>query len=384
MASGRAHGRRGGAGLGAVALAVLLDACIVMAPAESASGPAAGTTTDASPTLRQAAEQTHRHIGAAISTRYFDEPNYEAVAARQFDSITPENEMKWESIEPRENIFAFQGGDALVALASESAMRVRGHTLVWLSLLASWAKAVSGEALHAAMIHHVKSVVGHYKGRIAQWDVVNEALADGSSGTLRADSPFTSLGPRFIDDAFSTAHEADPDAILFYNDYEIEGQGAAKTEAALQLVKRLKDAGVPIGGVGFQMHVDPRHWPTDDDIRANFERFTALGVAVEITEMDVPVGEIQGTLEQKLARQKEIARGIVAACVAVAQCTGVTVWGFTDAHSWLNDAHWGALRGTLPHYPLPFDAEVRPKPMFFGILDAFRAARTPATPTHAL
>jgi len=209
------------------------------------------------------------------------------------------------------------------------------------------------------------------RGRVTQRrDVGRGGGGRGSSGDLRTDSPFTALGPGFVDDAFRAAHDADPDALLFYNDYEIEGAGAAKTEGALRLVKRLKASGVPIHGVGFQMHVDPRHWPAADDIRRNMERFAALGVKVEITEMDVPVGEIPGTGEDKLERQRAITHDIVAACRAVPACTGITFWGFSDQHSWLNSARWGQLRGRRPHLPLPFDTHLLPKPMAFAIADA--------------
>ena len=143
------------------------------------------------------------------------------------------------------------------------------------------------------MTRHINSVVGHWKGKIAQWDVVNEAIADGPTGELRPDSPFAVLGPTFIDEAFRLAHAADPSAQLFYNDYEIEGDDA-KSNAAYALCKRLKEAGVPIHGVGFQMHVDPRHWPSADTIRKNMERYAALGLLIEITEMDIPVGQLPG------------------------------------------------------------------------------------------
>jgi endo-1,4-beta-xylanase len=359
----------------------LLGGCILVPAADESKGRSAGGAAEGTMTLREAAGRAHRHVGTALATEYFNEPSYGAIAGRQFDSLTPENQMKWEAIEPRKGAFAFEGGDELVAFAQENGMRVRGHTLVWHSQLAPWVKGLSGEALHSAMIDHVKAVAGHYAGRVAQWDVVNEALADGPTGALRSDSPFTALGPTFIDDAFRAAHQADANALLFYNDYEIERPGAPKTEAALRLVKRLKEAGVPIGGIGFQMHVDPRHWPSADEIRQNFERFAELGLAVEITEMDVPVGAVAGSLEEKFARQKAIGHDIVAACVAVPRCTGITVWGFTDAHTWLNDAHWGALRGPLPHYPLPFDDDYRAKPLYYGILDALAAA---PTPTHVL
>ena len=321
--------------------------------------------------LREAAAPTGRHIGCALQPAQLHDDAFREAAAANFDSLTPENQMKWEIVEPQPGQFAFQAAEPLVAFAAENHMRVRGHTLVWHSQLAPWVKGLSGEALHAAMLSHVQGVAGHWKGKIAQWDVVNEALADGPSGRLRTDSPFSTLGPSFIDDAFRAAHQADPDAQLFYNDYEIEGTGTPKSDAAFALVKRLKEGGVPIHGVGLQMHVDPRHWPAPARIRANLQRFAALGVKVEFTEMDVAVGEIAGSIDQKLDRQRTLTHDIVAACLAVEGCSGITFWGLTDRYSWLNSPRWGALRGQPPHYPLPFDADYRAKPMVAGILDAF-------------
>jgi endo-1,4-beta-xylanase len=311
-----------------------------------------------------------RRIGAAVEAQRLSESAFAKVLAANFDSLTPENDMKWVNVEPRPGQFSFRAGDALVAFAQQNGMRFRGHTLVWHTQLAPWVGGLSGEALHAAMIRHVTGVVTHWKGKVSQWDVVNEAFADGPGGELRHDSPFTALGPTFVEDAFRAAHAADPSALLFYNDYEIEGLGTAKGEAVYQMVRRLKSAGVPIGGVGFQMHVDPRHWPAAEVIRQNLERFAALGLAVEITEMDVPVGEMAGDRGQKLEQQKRLTHDIVAACVAVPACSGVTFWGFTDRYSWLNDPEWGALRGRGPHRPLPFDADYRPKPMAAGIAAA--------------
>lgn len=322
--------------------------------------------------LREVALRAKRHVGVALATWHFGEGRYAQVAGRTFDSLTPENEMKWDSTEPRPGSFDFGAGDSLVAYATENAMRVRGHTLVWHQQLPAWASGLSGEGLHAAMIRHVQGVVGHFKGKIAQWDVVNEAIAEGASGELRGDSPFSALGPTYIEDAFRAARDADPNVMLFYNDYDIEAPGSPKSEAAYHLLERLKQAGVPVDGVGFQMHVDPRHWPSASEIQHNMERYAALGLAVEITEMDVPVGEIPGTPADKLQKQREITHDIVAACVAVDKCSGVTFWGLNDEYSWLSDPKWGRLRGRPPHLPLPLDADYRPKPMYFGVLDALQ------------
>jgi endo-1,4-beta-xylanase len=323
------------------------------------------------PPLRAAAEAAHRRIGTALMSGRLNDPAARALLARQFNSLSPENEMKWEFVEPRPGAFAFAAGDRLVAFAKENGMRMRGHTLVWHSQMAGWARQLEGTELFKAMSSHIAGVAGHWRGQLGAWDVVNEALADGSSGGLRADSPFTALGPTFIDQAFRLAHQADPEAKLFYNDYEIEGVGAPKSEAAFQLCKRLKEAGVPIDGVGFQMHVDPRHWPAPDAIRANIARYGALGLTVEFTEMDVPVGELPGDEQQKLEQQRKITHDIVATCVAEPACAAVTFWGLTDRDSWLNDPHWGQLRGKGPHRPLLFDAQMHPKPIVQGVLDAF-------------
>jgi endo-1,4-beta-xylanase len=320
--------------------------------------------------LRQAGAAAHRRIGTALMSHRLASSEVRALVARQFDSLTPENEMKWEAVEPQPGAFRFDPGDRLVAFAAENDMRMRGHTLVWHSQLAPWVKGLGADALRAAMARHIQGVVGHWRGKIAQWDVVNEALADGDSGQLRPDSPFAVLGPTFIDEAFRMAHAADPQAELIYNDYEIEGGNTPKGEAAYALCKQLKEAGVPITGVGFQMHVDPRHWPSAEQIRTNMARYAALGLKIEITELDVPVGALPGDIDAKLQKQREIARDIVAACVAVETCSGVTFWGVGDRDSWLNSAQWGRLRGPGPHYPLLFNADLQPKPMVAGVLDA--------------
>jgi endo-1,4-beta-xylanase len=319
--------------------------------------------------LRQAGAAANRRIGTALMSARLSNAKVRALVAREFDSLTPENEMKWESIEPQPGRFNFEAGDRLVAFAGENGIRMRGHTLVWHSQLAFWVKGLKADALRAAMTRHINGVVGRWKGKIAQWDVVNEAIADGPTGELRPDSPFAVLGPTFIDEAFRLAHAADPSAQLFYNDYEIEGDDA-KSNAAYALCKRLKEAGVPIHGVGFQMHVDPRHWPSADTIRRNMERYAALGLLIEFTEMDIPVGQLPGNIDEKLKGQRDITRDIVAACVAVDKCSGITFWGLTDSDSWLNDAHWGQLRGKGPHYPLLFNGDMQPKPVVSGVLEA--------------
>lgn len=301
-------------------------------------------------------------------SRHLENARLRSLVAAHFDSLTAENEMKWGATEPQPASFSFAAGDELVAFAAQNGMRMRGHTLVWHQQLADWAKDLPADELRPAMRRHIEALVGRWRGRIAQWDVVNEAITE--DGKLR-DSPFLRLGETYLDEAFRLAHAADPEARLFYNDCGIEaGEGNTKSDAVYRLCARMRQAGVPIHGIGMQMHVDPRHWPTAEQIRKNVERFAALGLLVEFTEMDIAVGEMPGSLPEKLQRQRAIAHDIVAACLHVDKCTGITLWGASDADSWLCTERWARLRGRGPHYPLAFDADLDPKPMYFGILDA--------------
>lgn len=322
-------------------------------------------------TLRYVATRAQRFVGAALTPDHLNDAKLRELASAHFNSLTAENDMKWESVEPEPSRFAFAAGDELIAFAARHGMRVRGHTLVWHNQLPPWVKALEGAALRSAMLRHVRETAAHWKGPIAQWDVVNEAVGD--DGALRANSPFTALGASYLAEAFHAAHEADPGALLFYNDYDIEDEGKPKAEGAYELVRRLKEDGVPIHGMGFQMHVDPRRWPTAERIQHNLERYAALGLTLELTELDVPVGEIPGTLEQKLAEQARLTHDIIAACLAVPACSGITFWGISDRYSWLNHEPWTSEKGRGPHLPLPFDADYRPKPMFTRALEAFAA-----------
>jgi endo-1,4-beta-xylanase len=339
-------------------------------PGASAGGvaPGIGGPTPGAPpaTLREAALPTQRKVGVAVATWFMSDPRYSEVAGHEFDSLTAENEMKWYATEPSPGTFTFDAGDRLVDFAEKHQMRVRGHALVWHNQLAEWVKGLRGDELRKAMLRHVRQTAARWKGRIAQWDVVNEAVDD--SGKLRANSPFTSLGPSYLADAFRAAHEADPAAELYYNDYDIEAFDSKKTAGAYELVKGLKENGVPIHGIGFQMHVDPRNWPSSEEMQRNFERFAALGLSIELTEIDVPVGEIPGSQAEKLAKQSEYARGVVRACLAVPACKGMTFWGLTDKHSWLSSAEWGPMKGRGPHLPLLFDETYQKKPVYDGVV----------------
>jgi endo-1,4-beta-xylanase len=270
-----------------------------------------------------------------------------------FTSVTPENAMKWEIIEPRAGHFDFERADAVVDAAQTTHKRVRGHPLVWDQQLPGWVG--KSKDVEQALRKHVATIVKRYKGRVAMWDVVNEPLED--DGSLTA-TPFTkAMDERFIDIAFEEAHRADPKAELFLNELSAERDGP-KLDALEALAKRLKERGVPIDGIGLQNHTTVEDPPSRKQLAAAFQRFAALGLDVEITEMDVVMPAGGGDLDAQAG-----AFGAAAtACAAASNCTGLTVWGVTDRWSWL-----GADKR-----PLAFDAEGKPKPALAALEDALR------------
>ncbi|MFF5897698.1 endo-1,4-beta-xylanase [Streptomyces argenteolus] len=298
--------------------------------------------------LGDAAAAKGRYFGTAVAANHLGEAAYASTLDAQFDSVTPENEMKWDAVESNRNSFNFTAADQIVSHAQSKGMKVRGHTLVWHSQLPGWVSGLSATDLRSAMINHITQVMTHYKGKIHSWDVVNEAFQDGSSGARRS-SPFQDkLGNGFIEEAFRTARTVDADAKLCYNDYNTDGQNA-KSNAVYDMVKDFKQRGVPIDCVGFQSHFNSNS-PVPSDFQANLQRFADLGVDVQITELD-----IEGSGSAQAANYTKV----VNACLAVTRCKGMTVWGITDKYSWRSS-------GT----PLLFDGDYNKKPAYDAVLAA--------------
>jgi endo-1,4-beta-xylanase len=298
-------------------------------------------------------------IGAAVEPALLESDSaYAETLAREFASITPENAMKWERIHPGETAWGWEPADRLVAFARARGVAVHGHTLLWHRQLPDWLRAAPPDRMAAALDDHIRTLVGRYRGRVASWDVVNEALTGW--GRLRATPFLRALGPEYVADAFRMAHAADPDARLYYNDYGGEGLGR-KSDAVLALVRGLLERGVPIHGVGLQMHVDAAAAPAPADVAANVERLAALGLDVRISEMDVRVRRIR--TRDRLAAQRAVYHDILAACLDRTALAGVSFWGVTDAHSWIDDAFG-------EDDPLLFDAAYRRKPAYYGVRDA--------------
>jgi endo-1,4-beta-xylanase len=293
-------------------------------------------------TLRQLATAKGRYIGTALDATFFG-PNaaaYDTLVAREFSMVVAGNAMKWSSIH-RDGRFAYRWAspDLMLAFAAANGMMVRGHTLFWHQQNPAWLTSTtwSADTLKVLLKEHVDSVVGHFKGKIHAWDVVNEALNDGS-GTLRTTgSPWAPLlGRDYIDLAFRAARAADPGALLFYNDYNLEFAGA-KQDSAFALVRGMQARGVPIDGVGFQAHfqinADGGGVPSKDAMKATLARVAALGLKVELTELDVRVRTPGATAAELTAQQQGYAN-VVAACVETPACDARDVWGVNDGESW--------------------------------------------------
>ncbi|WP_031072313.1 non-reducing end alpha-L-arabinofuranosidase family hydrolase [Streptomyces sp. NRRL S-118] len=312
----------------------------------------AGATT----TLGTQAAPSGRYFGTAVAAGRLGDPAYAAILDREFNMITPENEMKWDAIAPSRGTFTFGPADRIVDRAMAQGQRVRGHTTVWHRQLPSWVSSIrDASTLRSVMKNHITTVMARYRGKVYAWDVVNEAFADGS--TQHRSSVFQDvLGNGFIEEAFRTARAADSSAKLCYNDYNIENWSDAKTQGVYSMVKDFRSRGVPIDCVGFQSHFGTGGPPSS--FQTTLANFAALGVDVQITELD-----IAGASPTHYANT-------VKACLSVARCTGITVWGIRDSDSWRSDES-----------PLLFDNNGNPKPAYTAVVNALKAA--PGTPGGA-
>ncbi|WP_165990290.1 endo-1,4-beta-xylanase [Streptomyces sp. YIM 98790] len=319
-------------------------------------------------TLRSVAwKQDHRFVGVAVADDKLSDEQYAGTVRKEFSSVTPENVMKWETIEPAPGEFNFEPGDRLVDFARKNHQLVYGHVLVWHSQLPAWVQDgdFTAEELSDITENHITEVVSHYKGKVQRWDVLNEVFNE--DGTFRETKFYQTLGEDYIADAFRAAHAADPKAKLFINDYNTDGIGP-KSDAMYELVKDLLADGVPIHGVGIQSHMILDLYDAES-YEANIQRFADLGLEVVITELDIRM-EMPAT-EEKLAAQAEQFRAVTQACVNVDGCTGITVWGLRDNDSWVPG--WFEGQGA----PLLFNEDYSKKPAYHAMYDAFKTKKKP-------
>ncbi len=330
-------------------------------------------------------------VGAAVNQDQFTEQDQRgaALVKAQFNTITSENVLKWERVHPRLGQYDFALPDKYVQFGERNGMFVVGHTLVWHQQTPRWVfedasgAPVSRDTLLARLRDHIQTVVGRYRGRVKGWDVVNAAVDE--DGTLRKTPWLTIIGEEYIVRAFEFAHEADPAAELYYNDYSVEN--APKRNGVIALIRKLQAAGVPVAAVGLQGH-NKMTWPTVAQQDSTLAAFAALGVKVNITELDIDVlpaatrsqtaevtlsaapaaglnpyaGGLPDSVQQALARRYADLFGVYMKYRDVIE--RVTFWGVTDGDSWLNG--W-PVRGRTS-YPLLFDRAGQPKPAFDAVI----------------
>ncbi|MCU4674066.1 endo-1,4-beta-xylanase [Catenovulum sp. 2E275] len=295
------------------------------------------------------------------------------LAIQHFNQLSAENIMKMDALHPTQDTFNFTDADNLVNFASNNGLSMHGHVLVWHSQTASWMRSFTGDkqAWIEMMENHVTTVATHFAGRLKSWDVVNEAFLDDGNYRNTGDSGsiwYQNIGAEFIERAFIAARAADPDAELYYNDYNLSSS-AAKLGAVVNMVKDFQNRNIPIDGVGFQMHISG-NYPGISAIKAQFQKVVDLGIKVKITELDIRMNTAENLdeLTPDIAeKQKKRYYDVISAyltTVPSAQRGGITVWGISDVDSWIIGLY------DSPDWPLLFNAEFEGKPALQGVADA--------------
>lgn len=331
------------------------------------------------PALREAFRDAFK-IGAAVSTDILSRQG--SFIAKHYSSITAENEMKPAEIQPQEGIYNFEAADALFEFAKANMIGVRGHTLVWHNQTGDWMfrnsagdPCTKGELL-GRLQKHIETVVGRYRGQAYAWDVVNEAIEDKSDQYLRDTKWLEIIGEDYIRHAFEMAHQADPDAILFYNDYN--ETDPVKRSKIYKLVGNLLDRNVPIHGIGMQAHWNI-YGPTIEEIRSTIELYASLGVRINITELDLSMfrfddqrTDLKAPTESMLKLQEQRYAEIFALLLEYRQVIdSVTFWGVAEDYTWLDDF---PVRGRK-NWPFLFNEEMKPKSSYRRVVDLAAAAK---------
>ena len=360
-----------------IAAAAGVSALVAGATAARASSPS-------SDSLRDLGAQVQLRIGTAAAPLDLSDPTLSQITGGQFSVLTPENEMKWQVVEPQQGTFNWTGADNLVNFAEAHAARVRGHTLVWHNQLPNWltqgvaSGTISDSQLRDLLHQHITTEVSRYRGRIWQWDVVNEMFTDSNPSQINPNDFWVShLGPGVIADAFRWARAADGRAILCYNDYNIAGEDGsnAKFEAVFTMVQNLLAQGVPIDCVGDQGHLDLQYGFDPDRMTQDLRQYASLGLKVAITEADVrtfiettdsnqtpivsPTDSTPSHTADPAAADWYV--GMLQSCLAVQACISFTVWGFDDSESWVPGTFHGEGDADL------YDVNLNPKPQYTAV-----------------
>jgi endo-1,4-beta-xylanase len=328
-------------------------------------------TSAANSSLRTLGPASGIQIGAAVSADPLrNEAPYGETLAREFSLVTPENALKMGPLRPSRDQYNFSEADLIIDFAQSHGMQARGHTLIWHEMQPGWLTQgnFSADEVRNILRDHIFTVMGRYRGRIVAWDVVNEAFNE--DGSLRDTFWLRTLGQEYIELAFRWAHEADPQAVLFYNDYNNETINP-KSDAIYRLVQDLIARGVPIHGVGLQMHLRADIPPDPQSVAANMERIAQLGLQVQITELDVRIQNASGSTEERLNVQATVYDNMLSVCLEARNCTAFITWGVTDRYSWIP-----GFTGQ-PDAPLLFDTDYRPKPAYNSVASRLAGQQQP-------
>jgi len=329
--------------------------------------------------LGAAAQRRGRVYGAAVSQQALEDRDFRRLLLQQVGSVTPENGLKWEVVQPQRGHFDFRQGDALLGLARRHGLEMRGHTLVWEQQEPAWLQTVASSDLRPILKEHIERVVGHYRGQLRSWDVINEPLADDGSG-LRRHRWWRALGPEYIDLALEWAHQADPGARLLINDYGLEAQtpaAAVKRRALLALLRDLRRRNVPLHGLGIQAHLQAgQNNGRYDELVGFLKQVQALGLEIQITELDVDDRQLPG---DPALRDRLVAAEYDSFLAAVLSNPGVrqvTTWGLSDRYTWLNSQ--SPRPDGRRQRALPFDEALRAKPAVAVMRERFARAASAA------
>jgi len=314
-------------------------------------------------TIREAAKDFL--VGVAANTESFGREGY-LDDVKEFNYMVAENGCKFLNVHPEQYTFNFTDCDAHYEKALEFDMKFRGHCLLWYGFLPMWMYQLKGKDVEQAIVEHITGVLEHYRGKIDTWDVVNEAIADNSTGAngtwdMRKSHLYNEV-PNYVDIAYKTAREVDPTVKLFYNDYDIEGidiREGNKTNAVYNFVKDLVDRGVPIDGVGLQYHLHTDKQVKYENVMDTMARFGELGLEVQITEIDV--NSVTGASDEVFELQARLYKEGLKACLDSPNCTAFIIWGIDDASSWRSEG-----------YPLIFNADFTPKPAYYSLLNLLK------------
>jgi endo-1,4-beta-xylanase len=364
---------------------------LMLVPAAVAAADGNSASSIPGDSLRALASDQGLRIGTAVDmAKLGTDQAYTGTVADQFSVVTPENVMKWDTVEPSRGTYNWQPADTLVQFAQQHGQLVRGHTLMWHNQLPSWLTtgvsdgSISNTQLRDILHQHITAEASHFRGKIWQWDVVNEVFANSwdtalPDGLNKNDFWIQHLGVGIVADAFRWAHQADPKALLMYNDYNIAGQDGtnAKFQAVYAFVKSLRAQGVPIDGIGEQGHLDTQYGFDAQRFQADLQAYGDLGLKVAVTEADVRTFVNNATDQVPTSQLAQFAQPfefseMLKGCQLVRQCISFTAWGVYDGDSWIPGTFSGEGYGLL------YDVNLKPKAAYFALQQDLASAAHPA------